>query len=140
MFVVIDGIVEMENKREKRSRTICLRLTVPEYRKLEEKWQKTTFKKLSDFLRSQLMQKPVVATFRNRSIDDLVPELRQLRLELNRIGVNFNQSVKKLHVLHETPEFKRWLTTHELEKKTIANKLDEIRGHVQKIVEIWLQG
>ena len=130
----------MERKQQKRSRIIGLRLTSDEFGQIEKKWQKSTARKLSDYLRNLLFEKPVVSTYRNQSIDDLMAEMALLRLELNRIGVNFNQSVKKLHTLRETPEFLRWLTTREVEKRTMLNKLDEIRNHIQKMVEIWLQG
>ncbi len=128
-----------ENKQEKRNRRITLRLTHAEFGSIEQKWRKTTIRKISDYMRNLLFGKPVVSTYRNQSIDDLMAEMALLRLELNRIGVNFNQSVKKLHVLHKTPEFLRWLTTHEVEKRTMLNKLDEIKNHIQKMVEIWLQ-
>lgn len=125
----------MENKQENRTRRITLRLTVAEYEKIEKNWRNTITQKLSDHLRNLIFRKPIVTTCRNRSIDDLVIELGLLRQELNRIGVNFNQSVKKLHTLHETPEFMRWLTTHEVEKRTLANKMDEIKEHIHKIAE-----
>lgn len=129
----------MESKQEKRSRTVGLRLTANEFGQIEKDWRKSTIRKLSEYIRNLLFGKPIVTVYRNQSIDDLIAELRFLRMELNRIGVNFNQSVKKLHVLHETPEFKRWLTTHEVEKRTMVNKLDEIRDHIRKIVETWLR-
>lgn len=66
-------------------------------------------------------------------------EAMKLRNELNAIGNNFNQAVKKLHTLHKLPEFKSWLITYELEKQTLLNKVDEIKNHIQKIGEKWLQ-
>lgn len=130
----------MEQKNEpRRTRIVGLRLTLKEYQGIEKKWKETTFSKLSDYLRSIIFGKPVVTTYRNRSVDDLIAEMALLRQELNRIGVNFNQSVKKLHVLRETPQFMRWLTTHEVEKRTMLNKLDEIKVQIQKMVELWLR-
>lgn len=130
----------MEDRQENRTRRITLRLTVAEYESIEKKWRNTIMLKLSDYLRSLIFRKPIVTTCRNRSVDDLLVELGMLRTELNRIGVNFNQSVKKLHTLHETPQFMRWLTTHEVEKRTLANKLEEINSHMQKIAEACLLG
>ena len=37
----------------------------------------------------------LVATYRNQSLDDFMTEMMQLRSELNSIGNNFNQAVKK---------------------------------------------
>ncbi len=63
----------------------------------------------------------------------------RLRSELNGIGNNFNQAVKKLHTLHQIAEFRGWIITYELEIKTLLNKVDEIKNHIQKIGEKWLQ-
>ena len=129
----------MEKRQQKRTRIVGVRLTAQEFEKIEKKLQTTTAKKISEYLRYLLLDKPVVNTFRNQSIDDLIGELALLRTELNRIGVNFNQSVKKLHTLHDTSDFKRWLIAHELEKRTMVNKIDEIKNHILKIVQSWLR-
>lgn len=129
----------MEKRQQKRTRIVGVRLTAQEFEKLEKKLKNTTAKKISQYLRYLLLDKPVVSTFRNQSIDDLMGELALLRTELNRIGVNFNQSVKKLHTLHDTADFKRWLLAHELEKRTLSNKIDEIKNHILKIVQSWLR-
>ena len=66
-------------------------------------------------------------------------EMMQLRSELNSIGNNFNQAVKKLHTLQQIVEFKAWLITYELEKQTLLNKVDEIKNRINKIADQWLQ-
>ncbi len=94
---------------------------------------------MSDYSRKILLNKPVVTTFRNRSLDDFMAEAMRLRNDLNSIGNNFNQSVKKLHTLHQIPAFRDWLITHEIEKVILFNKVDEIKNHIKKIAEQWLQ-
>jgi hypothetical protein len=66
-------------------------------------------------------------------------EMIRLRNELNDIGNNINQAVKKLHTLHQIAEFRSWIITYELEKKILLNKVDEIKNHIQKVAEKWLQ-
>jgi hypothetical protein len=66
-------------------------------------------------------------------------ELTRLRSELNAVGNNFNQAVKKLHTLSQITEFRSWLIAYEVEKKILSNKVDEVRNNVKKILEIWLQ-
>jgi len=66
-------------------------------------------------------------------------EAIRLRNELNGIGNNFNQAVKKLHTLYQIREFRNWLITYELERKILLNKVDEIKNNIQKIAEKWLQ-
>lgn len=115
------------------------RLTEDEYKIIEKGWKNSTSVKISDYLRRVIFNRPVVKTYRNKSLDDATQELAQLRTELNRIGVNFNQSVKRLHTLRDLSEFKRWLITNEVEKKTLANKLDEIKIHIRKMAQEWLR-
>lgn len=129
----------MERKNSNRTRKVSLRLTTAEYDKIERKYKASTCRKLSDYVRRNLFDKPVVTTYRNRSQDDMLIELTKLRNELNAVGNNFNQAVKRLHVLQQVPEFKSWLVTWELEKKILFNKMDGIKSHIKKILEAWLQ-
>jgi GTP1/Obg family GTP-binding protein len=129
----------MERKNSNRSRIIGLRLTFDEYRKIEKKWKSSTCRKLSEYVRRSLFEKPIVMTYRNSSQDDLMAELTKLRSELNAVGNNFNQVVKKLHTLQQIAEFKSWLIAYEVEKKILQNKLDEVRNNIKKMLEIWLR-
>ncbi len=129
----------MEDKNSTRTRIIGLRLTPEEYEKISQKWKTSTCRKLSDYVRHALFNKPIVATYRNRSTDDFMAEMIQLRKELNHIGNNFNQVVKRLHTLHQLAEFKGWMGAYELEKKALFLKMEEINNHIKKIAERWLQ-
>ena len=129
----------MKEQNSNRTRIIGLRLTPDEYAKIEKKWKASTCRKLSDYVRRSLFDKPVVTTYRNSSQDDLMAELTRLRSELNAVGNNFNQAVKKLHTLSQIAEFRSWLIAYEVEKKILSNKVDEVRNNVKKILETWLQ-
>jgi hypothetical protein len=129
----------MERKNSNRTRIIGLRLTFDEYRKIEKKWKASTCRKLSEYIRRSLFEKSIVTTYRNSSQDDLMTELTKLRNELNAVGNNFNQAVKKLHTLQQIAEFKSWLIAYEVEKKILQNKLDEVRNNIKKMLEIWLR-
>ena len=129
----------METENSNRTRFIGLRLTPKEYGIIERKWKDSTCRKLSDYVRHNLFDKPVTSFYRNQSMDDFMAEMVQLRNELNHIGNNFNQAVKRLHTLTQVAEFRSWLIAWEVEKKTLFNKVDEIKKHVQKMAESWLQ-
>ena len=129
----------MGRENSNRTRKISLRLTTAEYLKIERKWKASTCRKLSDYVRHNLFQKPVTSYYRNQSLDEFMAEMVMLRNELNHIGNNFNQAVKRLHILNQITEFRSWLIAYEVEKKTLFNKVDEIKKHVQKIAESWLQ-
>jgi len=129
----------MEGQNSNRTRIIGLRLTPDEYTKIEKKWKASTCRKLSDYVRCCLFDKPIVTTYRSSSQDDLMAELTRLRNELNAVGNNFNQVVRKLHTLSQIPEFRNWLVAYEVEKSILNSKVDEIRNNVKKMLEIWLQ-
>ena len=129
----------MGRENSNRTRIIGLRLTPAEYAKIERKWKASTCRKLSDYVRHNLFEKAVTSYYRNQSLDEFMAEMVLLRNELNHIGNNFNQAVKRLHALRQIAEFRSWLIVWEVEKKTLFNKVDEIKKHVQKMAESWLQ-
>ncbi|WP_371567586.1 plasmid mobilization protein [Flavobacterium frigidarium] len=129
----------METENSNRTRIIGLRLTPEEYAKIERKWKASTCRKLSDYVRRHLFDKSIVTTYRNESLDDFMEETIVLHNELNAIGTNINQAVKKLHTLQEIPEFRNWIISFDLDKKILSNKVEEINKHIQKISDKWLQ-
>lgn len=129
----------MKEQNKNRTRWLHLRLAVDEYELIQKRYRKSTCPKLSDYARKNLLQKPVVMKYRNESLDELMTELILLRKDLNAIGNNFNQSVKKLHTLVQIAEFKHWITVYELEKTVLFNSIDQIKKHIEKLSEKWLQ-
>ena len=129
----------MEQENLNRSRIIGLRLTVKEYEDLEKKWQVSSCRKLSDYVRRIIFGRPLVSTYRNRSLDECMSELMLLRKELNAIGVNFNQAVHRLHTLDYLPQMQRWLVAFERDKSILFGKVEEIKSHIQKMAGQWLQ-
>ncbi len=129
----------MEKDSSLRKRIIGLRLTLKEYEQIEKQCRKSTANKISEYVRHILFNKPITVYQRNKSLDDFMAEMVLLRNELNGIGNNFNQAVKKLHTLQQISEFKSWIITYELEKKILFNKIDEIKNRINKIADEWLQ-
>lgn len=129
----------MNETKTKRNKWLHIRLTSTEYEKIIKKQSKTTCKKLSDFARRTLLDKEVTVLVRNQSLDDLMAELIALKNELNAIGINYNQMIKKLHYLNHTSEVNSWLTLHESARKILLTKVDEIKLKIYQINEQWLQ-
>jgi hypothetical protein len=129
----------MERENSNRTRIVGLRFTPEEYVKIERKWKASTSRKLSDYIRKHLFDKPITTKFRNESLDEFMLEIIRLRGELNAIGNNFNQAVKKLHTLNQIPEFKVWITSAELDKKNLLEKVEEIKKYIQQISVRWLR-
>ena len=129
----------MSETKKNRSRWLHIRLTEDEHNSIYKQFEKTTCRKLSDFARRILFNRKVTINTRNQSLDDFMAEMMQLRNELNHIGNNFNQSVKKLHTLDNIPEIKMWAMSNESSKKNFMKKVDEIKIHLNKISDKWLQ-
>jgi len=129
----------MKRENSNRTRIVGLRFTPEEYAKIEKKWKASTCRKLSDYIRKHLFEKSINTTYRNQSLDDMIHEMTQLFKQLNGIGNNFNQAVKKQHTLNQIPEFKVWILSAELDKKNLFDKIEQIKNYIQKISERWLR-
>ncbi|HEX3025324.1 MAG TPA: plasmid mobilization relaxosome protein MobC [Chitinophagaceae bacterium] len=129
----------MSETKNYRNRWLHIRLTADEHKSICSQFEKTSCRKLSEYLRKVLLNKNITVLHRNQSLDDFMAEMIQLRNELNHIGNNFNQSVKKLHTLDHIPEIKTWAMLNENSKKMFFQKTAEIKTHLNKIADKWLQ-
>lgn len=128
----------MKEKNTNRTRWIHLRLTPDEMKLLHDRFEKSLCPKLSDYARKNLLGKPVVLKYRNQSVDDLVLEISRLRTELNAVGNNYNQAVKKLHSLHQISEFKNWILQSQEDKNKLFESIETIKISMLKLIEKWL--
>nr|WP_288812840.1 plasmid mobilization relaxosome protein MobC [uncultured Sphingobacterium sp.] len=124
-------------KEIKRSRIIGVRLTLVEFEKIEKNWKASTCRKLSEYVRRLILGKPIVSTYRNKSMDDFMAELMKLRIDLNGIGNNFNQVVKKLHTSPQTDAISRLLVSYELEKRILLKQVADIKLFIEKNGQQW---
>lgn len=129
----------MKDEKKNRTRWLHLRLNEQEYKVLLKYYGESLCPKLSDLARKNLLRKPVVLKYRNQSLDEMISELTRLRSELNLIGKNFNQAVKKLHSLSQISELKLWIMGFETDKKMLFNSIEDISTAIQKLTEKWLQ-
>ncbi|MEP6930436.1 MAG: plasmid mobilization relaxosome protein MobC, partial [Flavobacterium sp.] len=105
---------------------------------LQNGFEKSLCRKLSDYARKNLLGKPVVLKYRNQSVDDLVLEISRLRTELNAIGNIYNQAVKKLHSLRQISEFQTWIFTFQDDKNRLFESIETIKISMLKLIEKWL--
>ena len=122
-----------------RTELLQVRLTTKELETIQNKFLKSTCRKLSDYIRKVLLEKPITVNVRNQSLDDFMNEMIYLREELNRIGSNFNQAVKRLHTLQKIEEFKLWLSLYEMTRKILLEKTENIKQKIAQINDKWLQ-
>ncbi|WP_235921060.1 plasmid mobilization protein [Foetidibacter luteolus] len=129
----------MKDKKENKDIIFKIRFTATELDKIKAAFARTTCRNLTDYIRKLLLQKPVVTTTRNRSLDDFMTELVRLRNELNAIGANYNQMVKRLHSLQHIPEIKTWAVINESARQILTGKVEEIKTKIAQINDQWLQ-
>jgi hypothetical protein len=127
----------MRETNSNRVRLVTMRLTTKEYSMIESKFKTTTCRKLSEYMRNVLLEKKITVFRRNKSLDDFMAELILLRNELNAVGNNFNQVVKRLHVSQSSPELKIWLMVNESAKESVLKKIDEIKSRINQFSDKW---
>jgi len=129
----------MNKKSENRSKWLHIRVTPDEYEKINTRCSKTTCRMVSDYCRKILFSKSITVYRRNQSLDEFMEEMILLRRELNAIGNNFNQAVRKLHTLEECSQFNTWILFQESRQKKLLNHIESIQQTINKISDQWLQ-
>ncbi|RXM41830.1 plasmid mobilization relaxosome protein MobC [Flavobacterium sp. YO64] len=129
----------MEEKNSGRNRWLHIRLTKEEFDFVDKNFKASACRKRSDFVRRNLLRKPIVLKYRNESLDKLLQELIQLKTQLNFMGNNFNQSVKKLHTLFEISDFRIWILAFESDRNKYFSLVEEIKKHIENLAQKWLQ-
>jgi hypothetical protein len=129
----------MSEKNQRVRHWISFRLKPEEYSQIDRRWKETTCRNLSEYARKVLLTKPVVIRYRNQSADQFLSEMILLKKELNAIGNNFNQSVKRLHAMDRVPEIRTWAILNESTKRSFMNKIEEIQNRLEQIYQLWSQ-
>ena len=128
----------MSEQRESKL-LISIRVKPEEYKIIYTFYEGTTCRKLSEYVRMVLLKKPVVVKYRNQTEEESFDTMVRLKNELNAIGNNYNQAVKKLHSLNTVPEIKIWILLNEATRQNLVKKIEEIRLQMNKIYELWSQ-
>ena len=116
---------------------ISFRVKPEEYDRIYALFRQTTCRKLSEYARNVLLNKPLTIKYRNQSADRFLEEMILLKNELSAIGNNFNQAVKRLHSLDTTAQTRSWLLVYDSTHRSFANKVDEIKERLNQIYELW---
>jgi MobC-like protein len=129
----------MSENKNGHSKWLHIRLKEDEYDRIQKKFKQSIDRKLSQYARKVLLNKPITVNYRNQSLDDFMHEMISLRNELNAIGNNLNQTVKRLHSLEDFDEIKIWLLLNETAREIIIKKVTEIKDKIGQINDIWLR-
>ena len=110
-----------------------------EYEEAERLTKETTCHSLSEYGRRAVLGKPVVMRYRNTSLDDFMAGMLELQDELNAIGTNFNQLVRRLHTLKQVPDIQQWILLNEQDKIRLFRQIDTISSTISKAYQLWSQ-
>lgn len=121
-----------------RTRKVTVRFAEAEYRKIMRSFQTTTKRKLSEYIRSVLLEKPVTIYTRNQSLDEMLALFCALKNELSAIGNNFNQAVKRLHTMDRIAEITWWVEASEKQRELFMEKVGEINQKIAQLSDKWL--
>jgi len=124
---------------EVRNLFVKIRMNNSELQQLKKLQQQSTEKSLSNYVRKVSLQKPVIIKYRNSSADDFLRDMLNLKKQLNGVGNNFNQAVKKLHLLQQIPEFRSWIKEQQSLQQVLVEHIENIRLRINQLYEQWLQ-
>lgn len=116
-----------------------VRMRKEERMRLQEDYQRSTCRSVSEYVRHVLFAKRIVYTTRNQSLDDAVAELSRLRTEVNAIGKNINQAVKILHVATTAAERKYATDVLDKHLQQFSQAQRGLQQHINQIAGVWLQ-
>lgn len=131
--------MEKQIENDKRDVRICIRLTQHEFEKIKQMQQQTTDRMLSDYVRKMLLGKPIRVLTRNQSLDLFMEEMVKLRKEINFIGKNFNQVVRKINAVQMPGELSLWLPVCRKLQEELIEKTEVIKGKIHQMGKQWLQ-
>ncbi|SDE86115.1 hypothetical protein SAMN05216464_11090 [Mucilaginibacter pineti] len=129
----------MKENKSIKNKWLHLRLSEAEHLQIEKAFSKTTERKFSNYARTILLGKPMIAGYRNLSSDALIAEFAALLKTVNGIANNYNQSIHKLHTLDHEPQIKLWVDSNRNSGKILLSSIQEIKLMMNKITEQWLQ-
>lgn len=129
----------MSKAKQTHSKWLHIRLKEDEYNHIRKKFEASTCRKLSEYARRILLDKPITINQRNQSLDEFMTEMIRLRNELHPVANNLNQAVKRLHTLDKITEFKSWLLLYETSRKLLLEKIENIKQKIGQFSDKWLQ-
>ena len=125
--------------KQNRVKRLTIRFTETEYEQLEKAFKKSTCRQIVAYTRKVLGAKPVTILYRNESLDGLMSELIKLRKDLNAVGNNFNQIVKKINSVNDQSLSQIWLPYAQALQKELTERIKQIQEKIDEYSGKWLQ-
>ena len=116
-----------------------VRMTNEEFSKLENAFKNSTCRKRTTYYGYLLLEHPVTIFTRNKSVDELMVILRQLKTELQQTQDIYNISLPGIPARPEVYQLKTPIAPTAKQHDQIQLLLENIYHLMQKINAIWLQ-
>jgi hypothetical protein len=129
----------MTKKDNNPPKWLTLRLKPEEYKSINTRFKKTMFRKMSEYTRSVLLNKPVTVIYRDESMDEVLEELILLRKELNAIGNNLNQAVRNINSAHGNADTRLWVNLLSVINSKLEPSIIQIKERMNNYADIWSQ-
>jgi hypothetical protein len=129
----------MGTDAEKLTRVLLTRFKQTEYDQLNNRFRKSRFRKLSEYVRSVLLEKPVTVTYRDKAMDDVLEEMILLRQELNAIGNNLNQAMRSINGAHGDADTRLWMNLMSIIHSKVEPSVKQIKERMNEYADIWSQ-
>lgn len=126
-------------KETNKTKWLHVRLSEDEYKGIHKRFRNTTCRKLSEYVRKKLLDKELTTYYRNKSLDDFMTGLMQVKSALNHVGNNLNQAVRRLNMMPIKADASGWISTYERDRKQVIEIVEQIDVHLQKFSGQWLQ-
>jgi uncharacterized protein YgfB (UPF0149 family) len=123
----------MTNKTSSaQNRRITLRLSLEEFDNLQGKLLSSTCQDLNELLHGIIQNGAVATGDRSPSVDDFMAVATGIKNELNAIGKNFNQAVKRLHQIYYQSSMKDDVETYDAAQFSLIQNIEEIKSILSK--------
>ncbi|MFD1140813.1 hypothetical protein ACFQ4C_06825 [Larkinella insperata] len=118
-----------KEESEKREYSIRVRFTAEEYQRLKGRMATTTAPDISRFVRSICLEKPLQLSVPTSTQDDiLMAALREVRVDILKIGHNINQSVKRINSTTDYQNLQQ-------ETQKMTEQMQEIEVQLREIMK-----
>lgn len=129
----------MKNEEENQLKRATIRFKPNEFKLLDDRFKKTRFRKLSEYIKSVLLEKPITVRYRDKSMDAILEELILLRKELNAIGNNLNQVVRNINSAHGNADTRLWVNLLSVINSKPEPSIIQIKEWMNHYADLWSQ-
>lgn len=125
------GGAPKKQEEDKRERFVQVRFKDDEYKTMELRKSKTMARDMSSFIRSVCLEKPLLMKTQMETYQDIALSLlREMRSDLLRIGVNINQSSRRINSTTDYHDLQRDVNQMSTSMSQLEAQLLQLMGTV----------